>query len=80
MGREIYTTRIIYKRNYSCYSDDKESNKRTRCPQKGKDMTTVRFAYYLNSECHNESLKDDRKEWSNFVCSFKIKQAKVITV
>ncbi len=80
MGREIYTTRIIYKLNNPCYSDDKESNKRTRCPQKGKDMTTVRFAYYLNSECHNESLKDDRKEWSNFVCSFKIKQAKVITV
>ena len=44
-------------------------------PQKGKDMTTVRFAYYLNSECYYESLSAfDSKEWSGFMRSYKIKQ------
>ena len=77
---KIYTTSIIYKLINPCYSDDKEISKRTQSPQKGKDMTTVRFAYYLNSEYYNESLKDDKKEWSSFVRSFRIKQSRRITV
>ena len=44
-------------------------------------MTTVRFAYYLNSERHNESLPvADSKEWSGFMRSFKIRQRQKITV
>ena len=43
-------------------------------------MTTVRFAYYLNSERYNESLvAADSKEWSGFMRSFKIKQRQRIT-
>ena len=48
---------------------------------KGKDMTTVRFAYYLNSESHYESLIDYKhEEWSVFMHSFKVKQRQRITV
>ena len=50
-------------------------------PRKGKDMTTVRFAYYLNSESHYESLSESKhEEWSGFMRSFKVKQSRKITV
>ena len=50
-------------------------------PRKGKDMTTVRFAYYLNSESHYESLSESKhEEWSGFMRSFKVKQSQRITV
>ena len=50
-------------------------------PRKGKDMTTVRFAYYYKNECHYESLSEaSSKEWSGFMCSFKVKQSRKITV
>ena len=49
--------------------------------RKGKDMTTVRFAYYLNSESHYESLSESKhEEWSSFMRSFKVKQSQRITV
>lgn len=49
--------------------------------RKGKDMTTVRFAYYHNNERHYESLVAyERKEWSGFMRSFKVKQRQRITV
>jgi len=38
-------------------------------------MTTVRFAYYLNSESYYESLVNSNyDEWYSFMRSFKIKQ------
>ena len=44
-------------------------------------MTTVRFAYYLNSESHYESLSESKhEEWSGFMRSFKVKQSQRITV
>ena len=50
-------------------------------PRKGKDMTTVRFAYYLNSESYYESLSESKhEEWSGFMRSFKVKQSQRITV
>ena len=49
--------------------------------RKGKDMTTVRFAYYLNSESHYESLSESKhEEWFGFMRSFKVKQSQRITV
>ena len=49
--------------------------------RKGKDMTTVRFAYYHNIERHYESLSESKhEEWSGFMRSFKIKQRQRITV
>ena len=47
---------------------------------RGKDMTTVRFAYYYKNECHYESLSESKKEWSGFMCLFKVKQSRKITV
>lgn len=39
-------------------------------------MKAVRFAYYLNSECQLESLlATERKEWFDFVRSYKVKQS-----
>ena len=55
-------------------------NKRTmrtneKDSRKGKEMTTVRFAYYLNSESYYESLVNSNyEEWYSFMRSFKIKQ------
>ena len=44
-------------------------------------MTTVRFAYYLNSESHYESLSESKhEEWFGFMRSFKVKQRQRITV
>ncbi len=44
-------------------------------------MTTVRFAYYLNSESHYESLSESKhEEWSGFMRSFKVNQRQRITV
>jgi len=44
-------------------------------------MTTVRFAYYLNSESHYESLSEYKhEEWSGFIRSLKVKQRQRITV
>ena len=44
-------------------------------------MKTVRFAYYINSEYHHESLSESKhKEWFDFVRSFKVKQSQRITV
>jgi len=55
--------------------------KRRKNPQKGKDMMTVRFAYYVNSEYDHESLSEySSKEWSGFICSFKVKQIQKVTV
>ena len=49
--------------------------------RKGKNMTTVRFAYYLNSESYYESLSESKyEEWSGFMRSFKVKQRQRITV
>ncbi len=49
--------------------------------QKGKAMTTVRFAYVLNSERHYDLITTDKcREWSDFVCSYKIKSRQRITV
>ena len=46
-----------------------------------KAMTTVRFAYVLNSERHYDLTATDKcKKWSDFVCSYKIKQRQRITV
>lgn len=46
-----------------------------------KAMTTVRFAYVLNSERHYDFIATDKCEkWSDFVCSYKIKQRQRITV
>lgn len=42
--------------------------------KEGKDMRTVRFAYYLNSEYHHESLSEKSKGWFGFMRSFKVKQ------
>ena len=50
-------------------------------PRKGKNMMTVRFAYYLNSESYYESLSESKhEEWSGFMRSFKVKQSQRITV
>ncbi len=44
-------------------------------------MTTVRFAYYLNSESHYESLSENKyEEWSGFMRAFKVGQRQRITV
>ena len=44
-------------------------------------MTTVRFAYYLNSESYYESLLDCiSKEGFSFIRSFKVKQRQRIAV
>ena len=40
-------------------------------------MTTVRFAYYLNSERSLESLYEGKKEWFSFTCSFQEKQRQI---
>lgn len=49
--------------------------KRFKEPQKGKDMTVVRFAYYLNSEKNYESLLEAKRSgWSGLSYSFKVKQ------
>ncbi len=49
--------------------------------RKGKDMTTVRFAYHHNIERHYESLSESKhEEWSGFMRSFKVKQRQRITV
>ena len=49
--------------------------------RKGKNMTTVRFAYYLNSESYYKSLSESKhEEWSGFMCSFKVNQRQRITV
>ncbi len=42
-------------------------------------MTTVRFAYYLNSECSYESLVEYKyEEWSGFMRSFKVRQRIIV--
>ena len=78
-----------------CYSDDMKSKRclqkdykrlsewrhRGVYSRKGKDMTTVRFAYYHNIERHYESLSESKhEEWSGFMRSFKIKQSRIKTV
>ena len=46
-----------------------------------KAMTTVRFAYVLNSERHYDLVTTDKcKEWSDFVGSYKTKPGQRITV
>ena len=79
---EFYTTSIIYKLNFVCYIDDMKENRRMKIQdsRKGKNMTAVRFAYYLNSERCSESLYDERKEWFSFACSYQEKQRQRITV
>ena len=50
-------------------------------PQKGKDMTVVRFATYLNNEKHYESLPaTERAEWFHLSYSFKKKQKENLTI
>lgn len=49
-------------------------------PRKGKDMTTVRFAYCHTYKYHYESLSEKNKEWSGFIRSFKVRQSQRITV
>ena len=53
-----------------------EKIKRMEYPRKGKNMTAVRFAFYLNSESHHESLSEQIREWFGFVCSFKVMQGR----
>ncbi len=44
-------------------------------------MTTVRFAYYLNSERAYESLFESKcKEWSDSMRLFKVSQRQKITL
>ena len=51
-----------------------------RFVERKKEMTTVRFAYYLNSESHYESLVEYKyEEWSGFMRSVKVKQRQRIT-
>ena len=79
-GDKNYITSIIYKLKNSCYSDDMKSRD-AKDWRKGKEMTAVRFAYYLNSESHYESLVEYKyEEWSGFMRSFKVKQRQRITV
>ena len=79
LGAQNYITGIIYKLNKLCYSDDMKSRD-AKDWRKGKEMTTVRFAYYLNSESHYESLLAyNHKEWSDLVYSFKVGQRQIIT-
>ena len=61
-------------------------NKRTmrtneKDSRKGKEMTTVRFAYGLNRECRYESLVEyEYEEWFGFMRSFKVSQRQRRTV
>lgn len=61
-------------------------NKRTmrtneKDSRKGKEMTTVRFAYCLNRECRYESLVEyEYEEWFGFMRSFKVSQRQRRTV
>jgi len=73
---EFYTTSIIYKLNFLCYIDDRKENKRMKIQdsRKGKNMTAVRFAYYLNSERCSESLYDEKK--SGLVSHAHIRKSK----
>jgi hypothetical protein len=44
-------------------------------PQKGKDMTTVRFAEYMNSEHKYELLlANECKKGSGFVYSYEVRR------
>ena len=55
--------------------------KRFMKPRKGKDMTVVRLASYLNSEKHFESLYATKhEEWSGLSCSYKIKPIENLTI
>ena len=38
-------------------------------------MATVRFEYYLNSECYYELLVEEY-EWSGFMRSFKVRKSR----
>lgn len=62
------------------YSKTHRGNEVPYAEKKANNMTTIRFAYYLNSECHKESLKKDKDEWSVFVYSYKIKQKENLIV
>lgn len=44
-------------------------------------MTTVRFAYVLNSELHHEHIITEKcREWFNLVRTYKAKPGQGITV
>ena len=72
-----------------CYSDDKGSRELpkgnifsgSKEPQKGTDMTVVRFASYLNNEKQYESLSIAKyEEWSGLSYSFKTKQIENLAI